>query len=416
MKIISIARGIAALACLTAGVVACRPTTQPPADPNLPIIFVHGFMGSGSQYRSQQLRFASNGFDRNRIRVFNYNTASIDTSRLNGFVDAVRQEFGVAKVNLVGHSLGTGVVTGYVSANAAKINRFVLVDGVGCPAGNANCLAIRAAELGQTHVEANVSAESFDRQYRFFTGRAPTTTAIVPEAPEQVKISGYALNLQTNVPNAGAAAQVWELDSTTGARVGAAPAATFTVAANGSWGPVSVDGRRHYEITAARGDMTAHYYFQPFVRSSDFVHLIGSPAGGASDVNTNRGPNHVALVVQRQREFWRSHGARNDTLQVGVGGQTANVFQNVPGDVVGVHIHDDSATPGTSSLGLLNYFRSQPFQTGVDVYLPAANPPTGTVAITNAFRGDTGRVQRIAVPNWPSSGHHVIVEMNDWAN
>jgi hypothetical protein len=50
------------------------------------------------------------------------------------------------------------------------------------------------------------------------------------------------------------------------------------------------------------------------------------------------------------------------------------------------------------------------------VYLPAADPPTGTVTIANAFRGDAGRVQRVAVPNWPSSGHHVIVEMNDWAN
>jgi pimeloyl-ACP methyl ester carboxylesterase len=409
----SIARAVVAVACLSAAFVACRPSTQPPADPNLPVIFVHGLMGSGSQYRSQALRWASNGVDPNRIKVFNYNTAVTDASKLNAFVDSVRSEFGVSKVNLVGHSLGTAVVTGYVSAQSAKVARFVLVDGVGCPSGN-NCLAIRAANMGQTHVESSISAESFDQQYRFFTGKAPTTTAITP-TPGPVSISGFALALQTNNPSAGVQGQVWEVDSATGQRVGSAPTGAFTVRADGSWGPVTVDNGKHYEITSSRGDMSAHYYFEPFVRSDRNVHLITTPQGGAQDTNTNRGPNHVVMVVQRQREFWRSHGARNDVLRVTAGGQTANVFQNVTTDVIGVHMFDDTATPRVSSLGLLNYFRSQAFQTGVDVYIPASADASGTVAVADTYRGDAGKVQRINVPNWPSSGHHVIIEFNDYA-
>jgi pimeloyl-ACP methyl ester carboxylesterase len=407
-------RAVGALFLVLAGLAACtpnRPSTQPPADPNLPVVFVHGFLGSGAQYRSQALRWASNGVDLNRVRAFNYNTAVTNASGLDAFVDTVRRDFGVSKVNLVGHSLGTGVVTSYVSTHAAKVGRFALVDGVACPSGNSSCLAIRAAEMGQTHVEASTSAESFDRQYRFFTGKAPATTAIVPEAGT-IRIGGYALDLQTNVPRAGARGEVWAVDAATGFRTGSAPAATFTVAADGTWGPVPVTSGASYEIAAGEDGRSAHYYFQPFTRSSNLVHLIGAPATAPSETNTNKGPNHSALVVQRQRELWRSHGARNDTLQVG----GANVLQNVTGDVIAVHIHDDKATPQVSSLALLNYFRSQPFQTGVDVYLPASNPPNATIRVVNDPRGEAGKRQQIAVPNYPSSTDRVIVELNDWVS
>jgi pimeloyl-ACP methyl ester carboxylesterase len=409
-------RAVGALLLVLVGLAACtpnRPSTQPPADPNLPVVFVHGFLGSGAQYRSQALRWASNGVDPARVRAFNYNTAVTNASGLDAFVDAVRRDFGVSKVNLVGHSLGTGVVSSYATSHAAKVGRFVLVDGVGCPSGNTSCLVIRAADMGQTHVESSTSAESFDRQYRFFTGKAPATTAIVPESGT-IRIGGYALDLQTNVAHAGARGEVWAIDPATGYRTGAAPAGAFTVAADGRWGPVPVTSGASYEIAVNEDGRSGHYYFQPFTRSSNLVHLIGAPATAASETNTNKGPNHSALVVQRQRELWRSHGARNDTLQVGEGANLANVFQNVTGDVIAVHIHDDKATPQSSSLSLLNYFKSQPFQTGVDVYLPATTPPTQTIRVVNDPRGDAGKRQQLAVPNWASSTDRAIVELDDW--
>jgi pimeloyl-ACP methyl ester carboxylesterase len=405
---------------LFAGAAACSNPTNPnpPTAADTPVVFVHGLLGSGEQYRSQALRWASNGVPAERVQAFNYNTAVTDASGLNAFVDAVRRQFGVDRINLVGHSLGTSVVRSYVSANAAKVNRFVLVDGLGCPTGTANrsCLDIRAADLGQTHVEASTSPESFARQYRFFTGREPATTAVVAEPPAQVRIAGKALELQTNRPAAGAAGQVWEVDTATGGRVASTPAGTFTVATDGAWGPLPVTGGKHYEIEVRRAaNRTAHYYFQPFARSSSLVHLIGAPSTSASETNTNKGAGHTTLVVNRQREFWRSHGARNDTLQISTGGQPAvNVFQNVTADVIGIHVHDNRQTPGVSSLALLDYFRSQAFQTGVDVYLPAANPPTGTISVANAPRGDTGRLQRLNVANWPSSTDKVSAEFNDY--
>jgi pimeloyl-ACP methyl ester carboxylesterase len=408
--------GVAAVGAVLLAAVGCRPPTPPPAGSNVPIIFVHGFMGSESQYRSQALRFASNGFPAERVRAFHYNTAAVNAGGLDAYVDAVRREFNTDRVNLVGHSLGTGVVTSYVSTHAAKVARFVLVDGVGCPAGNTGCLAIRAAALGQTHVESSVSAESFDQQYRFFMGRAPATTAITPEAAAQVDISGTALDLQTNAASAaGRTAQVWSVDAATGARTGGAPAATFTIGADGRWGPVKVDRGRPYEISASgEGGLSVHFYFQPFARSDRMVHLTTAPPNSAQATNTNRGPGHSALVVQRQRELWRSHGAANDSLTVSVnGGDATDVLRPVPGDVVAVHLHDDKATPGVSSLRLLPWFSTQPFQSGVDVHLPASSPPTGSIAVVNIPRGDTTKPQRVAVPNWPSSTDAVVIELDD---
>jgi pimeloyl-ACP methyl ester carboxylesterase len=414
------ARAVLVTAALGAATVACtsNPPPPPPAGAPVPVIFVHGVMGSSSQYRSQAQRWASNGFPAERVQAFHYNTQTVDSSGLNAFVDNVRRQFGVSQVNLVGHSLGTFMVNSYVSANRAKVARFVLVDGAACPTGNSACLAIRAASMGQTHVESSVSAESFARQYQFFTGRAPATTTITPEAgTSRIELAGTALDNGTNAPSAaGAAGQVWAVDPATGARVGATPAATFTVGADGRWGPVAAERGRPYELTLGRGDgITAHFYYQPFVRSSYLVNLTTATPSSPSSVNTNRGPGHAALVVERQREWWRSHGAANDTLTVTAPGQPAReVLSRVTGDVIGIHLHDDRATPGVSSLALLPYFSTQPFQTGVDVYMPATNPPTGTISLVNAPRGNTAKLQRVNVPALPSSTDAIQIEFEDW--
>lgn len=43
-----------------------------------PIIFVHGLAGSASQYQTQAMRFASNGYPDDRIVAFEYSTDGLD--------------------------------------------------------------------------------------------------------------------------------------------------------------------------------------------------------------------------------------------------------------------------------------------------------------------------------------------------
>ena len=65
-------------------------------------------------------------------------------------------------------------------------------------------------------------------------------------------------------------------------------------------------------------------------------------------------------------------------------------------------------------MDLLPFFPTQAFQTGVDVFMPPAEPADGTVSFVNAPRGDTSRLQTINTPNWRSSENRVTVTFNDF--
>lgn len=412
--------GIAA----TSGTAADASRAAPAQAPNqTPIVFVHGALGSGAQYRSPAMRFTSNGFPADRIRAFDYN---FDSTGLNEFIDDVRAEFGVDQVNVAAHSLGTAVMLGYLlnPFNAFKVDKYVALDGVSalCIWGT-ECTSITAADLGQTHIEASLSPESFARQYEHFMGEAPQTTEITPQ-PGTVEIAGRALNFQVNTPADGAEGEVWPIDPDTGARTTSGPHTTFSVGSDGNFGPIEVESGQPYEITLTRPTVgTVHYYYQPFIHDTYLLRLQALEEGSGTVENTNVGPDHAAGVVLRYREWWRSHGAENDDLTVSVSSEAGNmeptnVLQDVDNDVAGIHLHDDEATPGQTTLSPLSYFSSQAFQTGVDVYMPGAATPNGTITFSNDPRGDASQQQVINIPNWASevdgTRHGFLVEFNDY--
>jgi pimeloyl-ACP methyl ester carboxylesterase len=419
----------------------------------LPIVFVHGGAGSGAQYASVARRFASNGYPPDRIRTFEYDSSSgaaivAAPAGVDALVDQLRAQYDVPRVNLVGHSLGTAVSAGYLAqpARAAKIAHYVGVDGGSIPAcglgdPNLDCMGIFRGTTGnvggnnvyfngeQSHVEAATSAESFAAQYEFFTGDEPRTTLVLPEPPGQVTIAGRLVNFPQNTGPNGATLRIWEVSAATGARKESEPVATTVVGPNGDWGPVRVNGQQHYEFEVQRLDtpITGHLYYQPFMRDDHWVRLLSSPPGAPTAVNTVAGPNHAAVVVLRYREWWTTHpSGRQDVLQIsttspGAGDEPpVNALQNVissgvgvASSAIGIHVHDNPADQLTS-LNLIPFFTTLAFQTGVDVFMPATNPPDGTISFSNAPRGDTGRLQVVRMPNWPSDGHRSSVNFNDF--
>lgn len=432
---------VAVLALL--GTLITPPAAEATDDGLLPIVFVHGGAGSGAQYHSQAMRFTSNGYPAELISAFEYNGGNPlqaifggNTAPLLAHIDAVLAEHGAGQVHLVGHSLGTTVSNLFMNdaGRRSRIATYTGVDGGGvstCPAA-VRCLgiwanstsAIAGAERNvhlpdQTHVEVATSAESFAAQYEFFTGHQPRTTLVLPEPPGQVRISGRAVNFPANVGTEGATLNLYEVDARTGHRTTAEPRATQVLGADGGWGPFAVNGQQHYEFELLReGLATAHLYSQPFVRSSDLVRVLATPVGSQIAANTNSGDGHVAAVVVREREWWGSRepqdqlwiGTRTSTGEVEAIDALAGVTAN---NTIGIHVHDAAATPGVSTGDLLPYFPSQAFQTGVDVYMPAASPPDGTVSFVSVPRGDTSRQQVINVPNWPSSSHRINVRFDD---
>ena len=327
------------------------------------------------------------------------------------------------------------------AGRAAKIAKYVGVDGssnasCGVTDPNLDCMGIwqgtnTTGNVGgnnvrispQTHVQVATSAESFAAQYAFFTGAEPETTLVLPEPPGQVEISGRAVLFPQNAGAAGATLELWAIDARTGARKAVEPRETLTVADDGSWGPVKVNGQQAYELFVIReGFLSHHFYFQPWLRSSTMVRMNLAPPNSQIVANTNLSDNHVAATVVRQKEWWTTHPTgQDDVLEIGTTSPSRGdqppvdaLTKVTSNGVIGIHVHDAAASPGDSTLDLFPFFPTQAFQTGVDVFMPAAEPADGTVSFVNAPRGDTSRLQTINTPNWRSSENRVTVTFNDF--
>ncbi|HEY0825658.1 MAG TPA: alpha/beta fold hydrolase, partial [Ramlibacter sp.] len=132
------------------------------------------------------------------------------------------------------------------------------------------------------HRETSFSPAAFEATYRFITGQAPATLAIVPE--ERIVLAGKVTgsgvsstdpasgNFQNNLPLRGARLVVYETDPATGERRGGA-VLDEPIGAGGRW---SFEARRDtpYEfMVAAPGYATTHIYRSPFPRSSSVINL-----------------------------------------------------------------------------------------------------------------------------------------------
>ncbi len=399
-----------------------------PDDVALPIVFVHGFAGSAQQYESQAMRFVANGYPQERIVAYDHDGAGVD---IEGYVDGLDEvidetlaETGFDQVFLVGHSRGTTVSTTYLGdpARAAKVAKYVAIDGQPC-VDVVPCLApTQETNPGQSHVEVATSPESFAAQYEFLVGEAPEVVDVVPQA-EPVVLEGRAVNFPANTGREGANLDIWEVDPATGGRVADEPVASFTLPEDGAFGPVEVESGAHYEyvLSAPDTDVQHHLYLQPYVRSSHLVRLLSSEPDGTTRTNTNVGEGHTAVIAIRMREWYAEDdpdlpGDQADRLELSVdGGEPVDVMAPFVGnEAIGLHLHDDAATPGETTLEALPYFSTQPFQSGVDVHLAASEDAGGVITVTNIPRGDTDLPQTINVPNWPSSNHSVSVVFTDY--
>jgi len=404
------------------GAAGTDPLPPLPPEKALPIVFVHGFAGSAQQFQSQAMRFIANGYAPERIRAYDHDGAGFDSASfvpaLEQLVDEVLAEHKTDKVFLIGHSRGTYVSSSFLgdARRAAKVAKYIAIDGSAC-VSNVPCIApTQAMFSGQKHVEVCTSKESFAMQYEFLLGEKPQVVDVVRQkAP--VEIAGRAVNFPANTGRAGATLKIYEIDSATGARTKADPLATFPIGADGNWGPTIVDPDMHYEMELSAGTGVAtHFYAQRFLRSTKFVRLLSGPPDSSSRMNTNVSDMHATLVAARQREWLESDVIEVSTKSPSGDQPVVNAMTRAAGEAlsIGIQIHDDAASPRESSLDALPYFSSQAFQYGVDVFMPAADPPNGTITLRNLPRGDMAKPQVINVPNWQSSKHHISISFSDF--
>ena len=133
------------------------------------------------------------------------------------------------------------------------------------------------------HRETAFSPLAFDAMWRFLTGSAPATTAVIaePHPVLQGEVTGRGLNstdagsgnFVNNLPLEGARLQIYQTDPATGARLGA-EAFGAVVGRDGHWGPFTAKPAATYEfVISAPGYNTTHIYRSPFPRSTRYLHL-----------------------------------------------------------------------------------------------------------------------------------------------
>ncbi|UVS81523.1 alpha/beta hydrolase domain-containing protein [Actinokineospora sp. UTMC 2448] len=399
------------------------------ANREAPVVFVHGQQGSAQQWQSQAKRFAVNGHDPDLLSAFEYDT-TVPTndhavSGLRAHIADVLARTGAEKVDVVAHSRGTTVMHAYLAdpARAATVRRYVNVDGrsSAAPPGDVPTLAlwgnlqpggsiggavnVRLTHLG--HTETTTSAESFGHIHAFLTGRAPVTTAVLPEPPGRVVIAGRAVLFPQNSGVAGTL-EVWRVDPRTGAREHRRHA--VALAADGSFGPLRVNGREHYELALVRPGLPVHhFYFEPFERDDRFVRLPVSGPGGIGD-HVDRCAGHTAVTVTRNREWW----AGADRLRIGGVDVLTPAHAPPVRQVIAAFAFDDGCDGVTDLAAPPHPFGSLPFLTAADLHVPASPQADGTVAVAQTPRGEA-RTRTVNVPTWPSDAHGVTVQFSDHA-
>jgi pimeloyl-ACP methyl ester carboxylesterase len=431
-----VASCLVVLGLLLAPSVAGAKPKSPPDFRQDPVIFVHGFVGSGAQFESQKMRFTSNGYPGRWIAVLEYDsTFATETrqqvhTRLDQLIAELKRETGRTQVDLVGHSLGTSVSQDYLNSSperAGNVAHYVNIDGreADAPPGGVPTLAIWAGRgapgrsiegaenvtvPNQTHVQSATSPETFALMHRFFTGKKPRTTDIVAERGP-ITIAGRALFFPHNRGLTATAVEVWPLDHATGHRIGATPAATAPVAQDGSWGPVGVEPGQYYELALVRpGVAMLHYYYEPFIRSDHLVRLLYSDA---VETLVQRSENHVSALVIRYKELWGDQEGENDSITFN-GVEACNPATcPISKQVNAMFVYDRGLDGQTDTSSPDPAFSRLPFITGVDIFMPAARPPTGTVSVSLESRGGGG-VRTLTFPNFPSTTDGAVLQFNDF--
>jgi hypothetical protein len=417
------------------------------------VIFVHGFDGSGGQFESQQMRLTSNGYPQSYIAVFEYDSALYASALVNGSSVVVQEQPLFARldqliahmkaithrprVDLLAHSLGTKLMQDYLNsspARAANVGHYVNIDGAtaSAPPGGVPTLAlwgtkgpisqppgrsITGAENvdipDSSHVQTATSPLSFYYFYDFFNGGAPKITQIVPQNGP-ITVAGRDVDFPDNDGLVGATVQVWNIDQSTGQRIGTGPIASFSIGSSGDFGPLTVQAGRRYEFAEVRpGFPTHHFYYEPFLRTDHLVRLLESDAlrslGGPPD------PRSVAMVIVRYKELWGDQGSENDVVRIN--GQsvcnpaTCPLSKEVNGLFAADFNHDGKSE--TNEIWPPYNDSSPYFISSVDVFAPAQSPPTGQVKVTLTDRS-AGPLHKITFPNFPGTTDVVTVQFDDF--
>lgn len=398
-----------------------------------PVVFVHGMMGGGDNYANTVMRFTSNGYCPEYLRVFDWNTLFLDMERnaetLGEFVDQVLEETGSEQIDLVGHSMGGGLSQRYLAdeKNAAKVSHYVRaasscslefsdsVPMLVLSSGNDSVFGACTMEGAQNedvegadHLQLVTLPEVFEAMYRFFNdGQPPTTLDFVSE--DVPTLMGRVLTFGTNLPVADAVVEVYPVDPVTGERLSATPAGRFSSGEDGAWGPFQADPVVHYEFLVYEdGRRPFHYYRQPFPRSNPVVYLRVLPKSDLllsrilGDLRYDDGSSNVVFFSANQVLYYGRDTATVDGFDLA----TPEMAPPPPdkASTIAIFILDVDGNGQTDGGPVLGPLADTLFLQQYDAFLDASSRRTVMLTMNDAT---------LNVPTWKADSEGVIIAVFD---
>jgi predicted alpha/beta hydrolase family esterase len=397
----------------------------------LPIVFVHGFLGSGDNWATQMQRFSSNGYCNNRMFVFDWNTISrskTTDSLLNVFIDEVLLKTKAKQVELVGHSAGGGLCYNYLndSLHATKVAHYLHIG-----SGKMKAAAGKNAEVqtmniysradmvvktggdiaGATnielkdadHMQVATGEETFMHLYKFFNNsQQPKTTKIIPpDNPlSYVSLSGKGVTLGENNPLSLDSFNVYIFNPATGKRNLIAKNKSHQGAYT-DWTKFSNDGNYGFAITTSssfefevrpKNGRKVYYFFEPLKRTNQAVYLRTFPSTGMIAGVLNQIPKDSTQTVLVIFSSNNAIIAGRDTLAIDSIPLSTPTLAPASKTMIATFLFDDG--DGKTSVQPLKNFSGFPFLGSADIFIPADE--NGTMRIY--YNGRT-----MVLPRRPSS-------------
>ncbi|MBX7243787.1 MAG: hypothetical protein K1X92_18750 [Bacteroidia bacterium] len=402
-----------------------------------PIVMVHGMLASGDTYAKQAIRFRYNHYCSDRLFVLDWNTTAglgggsgNSEAELDSLIDAVLTLTGSDKVDLMGHSAGSGMCYTYLSKpeNAAKVAHYAHLAGnaeaqPAGPAGEIPTLnvysdgdaAVQGGEIpgatnlrltDEDHYQVATGATTFDALFRLFNdNKIPKTDPIPTE--KHPEIAGRVVTLGENKPKAGAQVKIYALQAETGARVSDTPLYDLLTDAQGYWKGAILRPDTYYEfqvIPAETGDRKVIYYREKFSQSDQFVYLRTVPPSGSvaglllNGIPKNDAESAFAIFTANQAVT-----SGRDVLSIDNDVLSTPQFTPASRTNIAMFLYDD----GDSQTELTQHFIFSLYPTflnGLDYYVGTATPQT----VSLQFNGRT-----LHVPNRKSDSEGIVVVVFD---
>lgn len=390
-----------------------------------PIVFVHGTYGSGDNIANVAMLFGSNGYCQDRFVAVEYNSLGGNpAAALDALIDDIRETTGQDKVDLMGHSQGTGHCVTYLTdaARAEKVAHYVNLSGQReVPNGVATLSISSNNDLNATthhapnaadkvtfedhdHFGLASSNEAFAAIYEYLMGEAPKYTEIQC-GDEEITVEGVAEQFGDNTPVTDGTIEVYEIDPDGDPYERGEPVLTLQSEAGDDTGhipPFKLKRGVAYEFKAldAEGKLVGHQYFAPWKRSNRLARFLAPPESIlVSTLTTDkvkRGPDHSALVFRSLAGAFRHD--LGQSLQIDGKEILADDTAGRENCTVGLFAADQDEN-GKTDLGVS--FEA-PFVFGTDTFIDAKEPAWVEID----WNGD-----KIHIPNWPSSEGMISVTL-----